>query len=169
MNESQKDDHATGQGDLPAGAKDLGSAIEQHARVLAESPGDYKRVVQAVNRLRASALAYATLCADQAGWGNPFSDLESDLESEEETTEESAGAASEEAPVVHLEAHYRIRVTDMEAAARLAGDPESEDLLGAPSDVVSQLFMRDGWDPSRYGDVLEVLDQSWSCGPDLSS
>ncbi|MFC4534543.1 hypothetical protein [Sphaerisporangium dianthi] len=166
MNESQTDNQATGHGDLLAGARDLGSAIEEHARVLSESPDDYPRVVGAVNRLRASAIAYAALCADQAGWGNPFSDLENEPDSDDEEAEQAAGAADGAAPVVVLEASYRIRVNDMEAATRLVGDQASDDLLGAPSDVVSRLYVRDGWDPSLYGDVFDVLDQSWTCGPD---
>ncbi|MFC6082700.1 hypothetical protein [Sphaerisporangium aureirubrum] len=167
MNESQGDDHATGHGRLAARARDLGSAIEEHARILTETPDDYPRVVEAVNRLRALAIAYADLCAEEAGWGDPFSDLKSDRRAaQEESAQEPAGPAGEESPVVTLEAAYRILVTDVAAAGRLAGEQSGEDLLGAPSDVVAQLFMRDGWDPSQYGDVLVVLDQTWSCGPD---
>ncbi|MFC7386273.1 hypothetical protein [Sphaerisporangium rhizosphaerae] len=163
MNESQTDNQAPGNGDLLTGARDLGRAVEEHARILAESPEDYPRVVQAVNRLRASAVAYAALCADQAGWGNPFSDLDEEPDSAEEQEE---AAADGQAPVVTLEARYRIRVNDLAAATRLVGEEASEDLLGAPSDVVSRLYVRDGWDPSLYGDVFEVLDDSWTCGPD---
>ncbi|MEV0591342.1 hypothetical protein [Nonomuraea cavernae] len=165
MNDSQAGNDATGQDDLLAGAADLGAAIERHARVLAETPHDYKQVVEAVNHLRASAIAYATLCADLAGWGNPFSDLENEPGPDEEAAE-AGDASTEYSPVVHVEAHYRIRVTDIEAAERLVGEESSEDLLGAPSDVVTQLFLRDGWDPYQYGDALQTEEVSWSCGPD---
>ncbi|GGK64048.1 hypothetical protein Sme01_26050 [Sphaerisporangium melleum] len=167
MNESQTGGQATGGGDLLAGARDLGSAIEEHARVLTEAPDDYPRVVEAVNHLRATAIAYADLCAREAGWGDPFSNLASDRRADEEAeAEEPAGAAGEQAPVVDLEVDYRIRVHDVAGAARLIGEEVSPDLPGAASDVVARLFQRDGWDPSRYGDIFEVLDHTWSCGPD---
>ncbi|MGA5764098.1 hypothetical protein [Nonomuraea bangladeshensis] len=167
MNDSQADNGATGRDHLLAGAADLGAAIERHALILTEAPDDYKRVVAAVNDLRAAAIAYAALCADHAGWGNPFSDLENEPAPGEEE-EEAGDTPTEYSPVVHLEAHYRIRVPDVEAAERLLGDTESEDLLGAPSDVVAQLFMRDGWDPYQYGGALQAEEVSWTCGPDPS-
>jgi len=163
VTDSQEDNGATGQDQLLAGAADLNAAIERHALVLTESPDDTQRVVAAVNDLRASAIAYAALCADLAGWGNPFSDLENEPGPGEEEEESDDSSYS---PVVHLEAHYRIRVNDVEAAERLMGERASEDLLGAPSDVVAQLFMRDGWDPYQYGDALQTEEVSWTCGPD---
>ncbi|MFI7614827.1 hypothetical protein ACIBP6_26730 [Nonomuraea terrae] len=146
--------------ELSAKAAELGAAIVEHARVLEESPDDYPRVAEALNRLRSAALGYAELCADSTGWGNPFSDLEEDREDEEETVGAADGAT------VDVEAHYRIRVNDVAALTRLLGEAAAEDVLGAPSDVVAQLFMRDGWDPAQYGGhLLTLVDQSWSCGP----
>ncbi|PZG22476.1 hypothetical protein [Nonomuraea aridisoli] len=145
--------------ELSAKAAELGAAIVEHARVLEESPDDYPRVAQALNRLRSAALEYAERCADSTGWGNPFSDLEEDREEEAET-------AIPDGATVDVEAHYRIRVNDVAALTRLLGETAAEDVLGAPSDVVAQLFIRDGWDPAQYGGhLLTLVDQSWSCGP----
>ncbi|QYC45527.1 hypothetical protein Nocox_39920 [Nonomuraea coxensis DSM 45129] len=167
MTDSHDGKGATGHNDLLLGAADLGAAVERHALILTEAPEDYKRVTAAVNELRASALAYAALCADLAGWGNPLGDLENEPAPGEEEEEEDSGD-TEHSPVVHLEAHYRIRVPDVEAAERLLGETSSDDLLGAPSDVVAQLFMRDGWDPYQYGGALQTEEVSWTCGPDAS-
>ncbi|MGP3956529.1 hypothetical protein ACTWPT_11065 [Nonomuraea sp. 3N208] len=115
-------------------------------------------MAQALNALRESALAYVDLCAERTGWGNPFADLEEDRE-EEQPQEEADGAT------VDLEARYRIRVNDVEAAARLLGAPAAEDIVEGASDVVSRLFMRDGWNPAQYDDLLTLVDHEWTCGP----
>ncbi|TDE44113.1 hypothetical protein E1295_25575 [Nonomuraea mesophila] len=139
-------------------ATKLSMAIAEHARIVTASPDDSPAVVAAVNTLRSAALEYAQVCAEATGWGNPFSELESDLEDAEELELDAA--------TVDVEAHYRVRVKDAAVATRLLDEPPEEDLLGATSDVVAQLFLRDGWNPEAYGDdVLEVVSQSWSCGP----
>ncbi|WP_433431097.1 hypothetical protein [Nonomuraea sp. CA-141351] len=146
--------------ELSEKAAELGAAIAEHARVLEASPDDAPRVIQAVNALRTAALEYGALCLDRTGWGNPLSALEEDLE--EEAQEGEPDTAS-----VDVEAHYRVRVNDPDAVARLLGEQAQEDVEGATAaDLVTQLFVRDGWDPDAYGDdLVTVVSQSWSCGP----
>ncbi|GAA3260300.1 hypothetical protein [Nonomuraea helvata] len=147
--------------ELSEKAARLGAAIAEHARVLETSPDDAPRVIQAVNALRTAALEYGTLCLDRTGWGNPLSALEEDLE------EEAPEGEQYDTATVDVEAHYRIRVNDSGAVARLLAEQAQEDIEGATAaDLVAQLFVRDGWDPDAYGDdVVTVVNQSWSCGP----
>ncbi|MER6944815.1 hypothetical protein ABT294_12405 [Nonomuraea sp. NPDC000554] len=145
--------------DLLQKAAELSAAIEEHARVVTGTPDDYPRVAAALNRLRSSALGYATACAEQTGWGDPFSDLEDDL-----TDEPEQGG---EPDVVRVEARYEVRVNDLAAAARLLDEPVQAD--AACSDVVAKLFVRDGWNPEAYGETaLSLVRHSWSAGPEAT-
>jgi hypothetical protein len=66
---------------------------------------------------------------------------------------------------IHVEAHYRVRVNDLAAAARLLDEPVEEGSM--PSDVVAKLFVRDGWDPESYGEAaMTLLGHSWTAGPE---
>jgi hypothetical protein len=165
--------------DLLRGAEEIGEAIKQHARALAESPDDAKPVIQAVNRLRAAAITYVVNAGELTGWGNPFSDLEDELrdESADESTQESEDGSQQESgpppPVVKVDASYLVRVNDAEAARRLlaergaAQEYSAEVSAAVTTDVVTDLFLADGWDPHQYGEeIIEVLEQKWACGPD---
>ncbi len=163
--------------DLLRGAEEIGEAIRRHARALAENPDDYEAVIAAVNRLRTAAITYVVDAMQLTGWGNPFSDLGDELagDTEEESGGEADGGeeARSSAAAVRVEATYRLLVKDAESARRLLaerGAPQehsAEPTASAPTDVVTDLFLADGWDPSRYGDgIIEVVDQQWSCGPD---
>jgi hypothetical protein len=160
--------------DLLRGAEEIAEAIKEHARALAESADDPGVVIRAVNRLRAAAITYVVNAGELIGWGNPFSDLEDELredaaEGSTQGTEQDPGASSSE---VKVDASYRLRVNDVEVARRLLaerGAPQEFSAEVTPSistDVVTDLFLADGWDPSQYGEeVIQVLDQKWSCGP----
>jgi hypothetical protein len=165
--------------DLLRGAEEIGAAVEQHARALAESPDDAKAVIAAVNRLRTAAITYVVNAGELTGWGNPFSDLEDELEEEAEETaaddsgEESGDDSGAPPSVVKVEASYLVRVHDAEAARRhlaergAAQEYSAEVSAAVTTDVVTDLFLADGWNPHQYGEeIIEVLEEKWSCGPD---
>ena len=162
--------------DLLRGAEEIGEAIRLHARALTDNPDDYEAVIAAVNRLRTAAITYVVDAMQLTGWGNPFSDLEDELSGDDEEAGDEAGADAQtmaSPAAVRVEATYRVRVKDVETARRslaergASQEHSAETSASAPTDVVTDLFLADGWDPSRYGDgVIEVVDQQWSCGPD---
>jgi hypothetical protein len=94
-------------------------------------------------------------------------------ESADESTQESEDGSQQESgpppPVVKVDASYLVRVNDAEAARRLLAERGSTQEYSAAvtTDVVTDLFLADGWDPHQYGEeIIEVLEQKWACGPD---
>src|SRR4051794_16288705 len=110
--------------DLLRAAEEIGEAIKQHARALAESPDDTKAVTDAGNRLRTAAVTYVENALDLTGWAQPFSNLEDELrdESEEESAGDTEGEEEAAPSVVKVDASYLVRVNDVEAARRVLAE-----------------------------------------------
>ncbi|MGW0133523.1 hypothetical protein [Streptomyces sp. NPDC003299] len=153
--------------DLLSLADALADAVRAHALQLHSDPDDSVAVMSAVNGLTQAVQRYADACFTETRWGNPFAVRTEKDESAPEKTPKGKQPA-----VVTVDATYRIGVRDMKAAQNLltrrgaSADPCSPGVLDNPVDVVTALFLDDGWNPSRYDQsVIELIDEEWTCKP----
>ncbi|GAA5082587.1 hypothetical protein [Streptomyces similanensis] len=153
--------------DLLSLADVLADAVRLHALQLHGDPDDSVAVMSAVNGLAEAVKRYADACFTETRWGNPFA-----VRTEKEETTPEAPSKGKKSTIVTVEAKYCIGVRDMRAAKNLlarrgvSGDPCAPDVSDNPVDVVTALFLDDGWNPSTYDQsVIELIEEEWSCKP----
>ncbi|MEV7154295.1 hypothetical protein AB0N77_06660 [Streptomyces misionensis] len=153
--------------DLLTLADALADAVRLHALQLHADADDSVAVMSSVNAVTDAVRKYADACFTATRWGNPFA-----VRKEEEDPAPEKTPKGKKSTTVTVEAKYRIAVRDLRAARNLLarrgapGDPCLSEVSDSPVDVVTALFLDDGWNPSTYDQsVIELIDEEWSCKP----
>ncbi|WP_339132718.1 hypothetical protein WJM95_28165 [Streptomyces sp. f51] len=147
-------------------AEEIAQAVQRHALMASYASDDPGALAVEAGNIRELMARYGSLLGDtHENPKNPFRGL---------TDTRTAPAASRSVAKneIELNVSYRLVVVDtskaVELAHNLARAKGSKSACVAPdsadSDLISALFMIDGWDPGRYGqDAVHLLEESWQC------
>lgn len=142
-------------------------AIEEHAKVLATSPTNEELVGRAIEHLRQTAWRYVEWMLENTEWRDPFAMLELESDDPDEVEEVELVTPGD---TVTLDVQYQFKIADPKKARELVrriasqrADGEWREYTEAPSDIITALFMLDGWHPDAYDvEAIEVLSEEWT-------
>ncbi|WP_143138271.1 hypothetical protein [Streptomyces mirabilis] len=158
---------ADGEQNLLSLADEIAQAVQRHALMASYASDDPGALAAEAENIRALMERYSNLLGDaKEDRRNPFREMVATPDAADPDPRDTAKNE------IELNVSYRLVVVNPGKAVDLAhgrarnkGDrsacvaPNSAD-----SDLVSALFLIDGWDPGEYDqDVVRFLGESWQC------
>jgi len=136
--------------ELVRAARDVGRAIEAHARTVLDNAQDIGGIVVAASALREAVLRYEERLMSETGWSNPVRHLGRLPQYSHDDQEGDATPGDLDAAVrVRVAASYVVAVSDEDVLANFV-EGRGGDRPSSVEDAVRFLYESDSWDVLQY-------------------